>query len=207
MEDVLNVYQRPYDARYPRVCLDETSKQLLAHTRQASPMEPGQPQREDYEYERKGTYSIFLACEPLTGKRYVQASVQRTRQDWAHFVQELLENHDPDAEKVVLVMDNLNTHTTGSLYETFPPDVAGRLCTRLEIHYTPKHGSWLNMAEMELSILGRQCLDRRLASLEEVQKEVSAWQHDRNQAQVKIDWRFTTADARIKLKRLYPCIK
>lgn len=207
MEDVLRVYQRPYNARFPQICLDETSKQLLAETRPVVPMQPGKPERSDSEYERCGVCSLFLACEPLMGKRFVQARPQRTRQDWAQFVQELLDVHYPLAEKVILVMDNLNTHTAGSLYETFEPEVAARLCMRLEIHSTPKHGSWLNMAEIELSILARQCLDRRLPSLEAVQQEVLAWQHERNQATVTIDWRFTTADARIKLKRLYPVCK
>lgn len=206
MEDVLRVYQRPYDARFPQVCLDETSKQLLAETQPVVAMQPGQPERHDYEYVRQGVCSLFLACEPLMGKRFVQARPQRTRQDWAHFVRDLLDVHYPQAEKVILVMDNLNTHTTGSLYETFEPEEAERLCLRLEIHSTPKHGSWLNMAEIELSVLARQCLDRRMDTLEEVQTEVLAWQQQRNHAQVTIDWRFTTADARIKLKRLYPVI-
>ena len=204
MEDVLRVYQRPYDVRFPQICLDETSKQLLAETRPVVPMQPGNPERSDSEYERCGVCSLFLACEPLAGKRFVQARPQRTRQDWAQFVRELLDVHYPLAEKVILVMDNLNTHTIGSLYETFEPEVAERLCMRLEIHSTPKHGSWLNMAEIELSVLARQCLDRRLPTLEAVQHEVLAWQHERNQAIVTIDWRFTTTDARIKLKRLYP---
>ena len=207
MEDVLRVYQRPYDARFPQICLDETSKQLLADTREVLPMRPGQPERQDNEYERRGVCSVFLACEPLVGKRFVQVRPQRTRQDWAHFIWDLLEEQYPQAEKVILVMDNLNVHTIGSLYETFPPEEAERLGLRLEIHSTPKHGSWLNMAEIELSALGRQCLDRRLATLEEVQREVAAWQQERNQAHVTIDWRFTTADARIKLKRLYPVLK
>jgi len=207
MEDVLRVYQRPYDARFPQLCLDETSKQLLAETRPVVPMQPGKPERSDSEYERCGVCSVFLACEPLAGKRFVQARPQRTRQDWSQFVRELLDVHYPLAEKVILVMDNLNTHTTGSLYETFEPEVAERLCMRLEIHSTPKHGSWLNMAEIELSVLARQCLDRRRPTLEVVQQEVLAWQHERNQATVTIDWRFTTTDARIKLKRLYPVFK
>jgi len=207
MEDVLRLYQRPYDVRFPQVCLDETSKQLIADTREAVPMQPGRPSRHDYEYERHGVCSLFLACEPLTGKRFVQARAQRTRADWAHFIRELLDVQYPQAEKVILVLDNLNTHTIGSLYETFAPEEAERLCLRLEIHPTPKHGSWLNMAEIELSALGRQCLDRRISTLEQVQREVAAWQQERNQAHVTIDWRFTTTDARIKLKRLYPVLK
>lgn len=207
MEDVLRVYQRPYDARFPQVCLDEASKQLLGETRPGEAMEPGKAQREDAEYVRQGVCSLFLACEPLTGKRFVRACPQRTKRDWAQFVFHLLEREYAEAEKVILVMDNLNTHTLGSLYETFEPEVAERLCMRLELHFTPKHGSWLNMAEIELSALTRQCLDRRIETLEQVQREVLVWQQERNQARVAIDWRFTTADARIKLKRLYPVIK
>jgi hypothetical protein len=207
MEDVLRVYQRPYDERFPQICLDETSKQLVADIQPAEPMQPGRPRRHDYEYERHGVCSLFLACEPLMGKRFVQVRAQRTRQDWAHFVRELLDVQYPQAEKLILVMDNLNTHTLGSLYETFAPEEAERLCLRLEIHSTPKHGSWLNMAEIELAALARQCLDQRIGTLEQVQREVTTWQQARNQAQVTIDWRFTTADARIKLKRLYPVLK
>jgi hypothetical protein len=207
MEDVFNVYHRPYDAKYPQVCLDETTKQLVDDVEEIVLMKPGKPKRVDYEYERKGTCSIFLACEPLTGHCFVQVRKQHTRIDFAAFIEKLLNQHYPEAEKVILVMDNLNTHTVGSLYEAFSPEEASRLASRLEIHYTPKHASWLDMAEIELSILGRQCLDRRLASLEEVQKEVDAWQQERNQTPVKIDWRFTTADARIKLKRLYPSVR
>ena len=207
MEDVLRVYQRAYDGRFPQICLDETSKQLVADVREALPMQPGHPEREDFEYERRGVCSVFLACEPLRGKRFVTVCPQRTRQDWAHVVKQLLDVQYPQAEKVILVMDNLNTHTIGSLYETFSPEEAERLSLRLEIHSTPKHGSWLNMAEIELSVLNRQCLDRRIATLEEVRQEVVAWQQQRNQASVTIDWRFTTAHARIKLKRLYPVFK
>lgn len=207
MEDVLCVYQQPYNPARPQVCVDETTKQLVASTRETVPMQPGKPKRQDFEYERKGTCSLFLACEPLTGRCVVQTRQRHTRLDWAAFVKHLLDECYPAAEKVVLVMDNLNTHSKGSLYEAFAPEEAERLGNRLEIHYTPKHGSWLNMAEIGLSILGRQCLDRRLASLEQVQAEVNAWQKDRNQTPVKIDWRFTTADARIKLKRLYPVVK
>lgn len=207
MEDVLRVYQRRYDERFPQVCMDEGSKQLLSDRREGEPMEPGKPERYDSEYERHGTINVFLAVEALSGKRFVQVCPQRTRQDWAYFMRSLLDEQYPHAQKVIVVMDNLNTHTIGSLYETFPPEEAERLCLRLEIHPTPKHGSWLNMAEIELSVLGRQCLDRRLATLEEVQREVAAWQQERNQARVTVDWRFTTADARIKLKRLYPVFK
>lgn len=206
MEDVLDVYTRPYDARFPQVCLDEGSKQLLAETREPLPMKPGEPKREDAEYKREGTCSLFLACEPLSGKRVVQVRERRTKADWAAFVRELIEVHYPQAEKIVLVLDNLNTHTPASFYEVFPPAEAWRLSQKLEVHYTPKHGSWLNMAEIELSVLARQCLNRRLATLEELAQEVQAWQEERNQAQATIHWRFTAKDARIKLKRLYPSI-
>lgn len=172
MEDVLEVYTRPSDARFPQVCLDEGSKQLLAETRESLPMKPGKPERFDYEYEREGTCSLFVACEPLTGKRVVQVREQRTRADWAQFVRELIEVHYPEAEKIVLVLDNLNTHTPASFYEVFAPEEAWRLSQKLEVHYTPKHGSWLNMAEIELSVLARQCLNRRLPSIQEVRQQV-----------------------------------
>ena len=207
MEDVLEVYTRPYDARFPQICLDEGCKQLLAETREPLPMQPGKPECFDYEYEREGTCSLFLACEPLCGKRFLQVREQRTKADWAHFVRELIEVHYPEAEKIVLVLDNLNTHTPSSFYEVFEPAEAWRLSQKLEVHYTPKHGSWLNMAEIELSVLARQCLHRRLATIEEVRKQVDAWQHARNQEKVTINWRFTAKDARIKLKRLYPLIE
>lgn len=206
MEDVLDVYTRPYDACFPQICLDEGSKHLLAETREPLPMKPGEPKREDAEYKREGTCSLFLACEPLSGKRVVQVRERRTKADWAEFVRELIEVHYPQAEKIMLVLDNLNTHTPASFYEVFAPAEAWRLSQKLEVHYTPKHGSWLNMAEIELSVLARQCLHRRLATLEEVAQEVQAWQQERNQAQATINWRFTAADARIKLKRLYPLI-
>jgi len=207
MEEVLNVYQRPYDPKHPQICLDETTKALMCAVHETVPMEPGKPAHPDFEYQRHGMCSIFLACEPLTGRCFVQARKQHTRLDWAQVVNLLLEEVYPEAETVVLVMDNLNTHSIGLLYEAFPPEKASCLASRLEIHYTPKHASWLDMAEIELSILGRQCLDRRLGSLEEVQEQVQAWQHERNQKPVTINWRFTTADARIKLKRLYPIVK
>ncbi|HEU5374076.1 MAG TPA: IS630 family transposase [Ktedonobacteraceae bacterium] len=207
MEDVLEVYTRPYDARFPQICLDEGSKQLLAETREPLPIAPGKPKREDYEYEREGTCRLFLACEPLSGKRFLQARERRTKADWADFVRELIEVHYPQAEKVVLVLDNLNTHTPAYFYEVFAPAEAWRLSQKLEVHSTPKHGSWLNMAEIELSVLARQCLNRRLGTLEEVSQQVQAWQEERNQLQATINWRFTAADARIKLKRLYPIIE
>ncbi len=204
MEDVLEVYQRPYDARFPQVCLDEGCKQVLADKREPLPMQPGKPACYDYEYEREGVCSIFLACEPLAGRRYLSVSPQRTKRDWAHFVKDLIDVQYPQAEKIVLVMDNLNTHTPSSFYEAFAPEEAWRLTQKLEIHYTPAHGSWLNMAEIELSVLARQCLAARMQSVEVVQHQVQAWQQQRDQAQTTINWRFTTADARIKLKRLYP---
>ena len=204
MEDVLEIYQRPYDARFPQICMDEGSKQVLAPLRQSLPMKPGKVEREDDQYERKGMYNIFVACEPLAGKRILQVRDQRTKKDWAHFMREVLEEHYPQAEKVILVMDNLNTHTVSSFYEAFPAAQARRLASRLEIHPTPTHGSWLNMAEIELSVLGRQCLSDRMSGKQELQERIAAWQEQRNQAQHTINWRFTTQDARIKLKRLYP---
>ncbi|HEX6108931.1 MAG TPA: IS630 family transposase [Ktedonobacteraceae bacterium] len=207
MEDILDVYHRPYDARYPQVCMDEGSKQLLSDKREREPMEPGKPERYDNEYERHGTVSVFVACEPLGGKRVVTVSKRRTKQDWAYFMREVIDIHYPEADKIVLVMDNLNTHSPSSFYEVFTPQEARRLTEKLEIHYTPKHGSWLNMAEIELSVLARQCLAGRLPTLEQAQQRVGAWQQQRDHAQATIDWRFTTADARIKLKHLYPSIK
>jgi hypothetical protein len=204
MEDVLDVYTRPYDPRYPQVCLDETSRQRLAEVRAPLPVAPGQPARQDGEYTREGVVNLFVVCEPLRGWREVRVSAQRTRLDWASCVKDLVEVHDPAAEKLVLVMDNLNTHTPASLDEAFPPAEAKRIADKLEIHYPPKHGSWLNMAEIELSALERQCLDRRLPDRPTMEREVAAWVARRNAAEVTVDWRFTTADARIKLKRLYP---
>ena len=204
MEDVLAVYTRPYDPKRPLVCLDETSKQLLADARPPTGPAPGRPRRVDYEYERRGTANLFLICEPLRGRRHVTVSDRRTRVDWAACIKDLIDVRYPEAEKVVLVQDNLNTHTPGSLYEAFPPDEAKRLADKLELHYTPTHGSWLNIAEIELSVLGRQCLDRRIPDRATLQAEIAAWQDERNAAGGPVDWRFTTADARIKLKRLYP---
>jgi hypothetical protein len=204
MEDVLDVYTRPYDRRRPQVCLDETSRQLLADVRDPLPAQPGQAARQDPEYVRAGVVNLFMVCEPLRGWRQVRVSERRTRIDWAQCVRELVDLHYPDAERIVLVMDQLNTHSPASLYEAFPPAEAKRLADKLEIHYTPKHGSWLNMAEIELSILQRQCLARRLGDRETLDREVAAWVEQRNHAVRTIDWRFTTEDARIKLKRLYP---
>ena len=206
MEDVLDVYTRPEDPRRPVVCLDETSRQVLAEARPPLPPAPGRPARHDPEYVRDGVVNLVLVCEPLRGRRHVRVSDRRTRVDWAHCVKELVDVHYPDAETLVLVQDQLNTHSPASLYEAFPPAEAKRLADRLEIHHTPKHGSWLNMAEIELGILQRQCLDRRLGDRPTLEREVGAWVTERNAAVATIDWRFTTADARIKLKRLYPTI-
>ena len=207
MEDVLEVYHRPYDPRRPKICMDEGCKQVLAHTRAPLPMEAGEPERIDYEYESKGVCSVFVAMEPETGACQVRVSKRRTKKDWALFLREVIDVHYPQAEKIVLVMDNLNTHTPSSFYEAFDPAEARRLTEKLEIHYTPKHGSWLNMAEIELSILARQCLSDRFPSVDALRDQVDAWQRERNQAHVTINWRFTTKDARVKLKRLYPSIE
>jgi len=186
--------------------MDETSKQLLADLQQPIPAQPGQPQRVDYEYKREGVADLFMFFETLTGKRYVKVTDQRTRKDWALAMQELSDDIYPQADKIVIALDNLNTHTPAAFYETFEPDEARRLTNRFEFHYTPKHGSWLNMAEIELGVLIRQCLNRRIAEKVTLESEVKAWQDDRNAKVVKVDWRFTTADARIKLKHLYPVI-
>jgi hypothetical protein len=207
MEDVLAVYTQPYDPNRPQVCMDETSKQLLADSREPLPIQPGQPQRVDYEYKREGVADVFMFFEPLAGKRFVKVTEQRTRKDWAHAMQELADEIYPQAEKIVIVMDNLNTHSPASFYATFAPEEARRLTNRFEFHYTPKHGSWLNMAEIELGILIRQCLTRRIADKASLEREVNAWRKERNTKVVKVNWRFTTADARIKLKSLYPKIE
>jgi hypothetical protein len=205
MEDVLSVYTRPYDECFPQVCLDEKSKQLLADVREPVPAGKGRPARQDYEYEREGTANLFIVCEPLRGWRHISVTERRTKIDWAHCVKELVDVHYPHAERIVLVMDNLNTHTPAALYEAFAPEEAGRIARKLEIHYTPKHGSWLNMAEIELSVLARQCLGhRRIPDRETLTGEVGAWEAERNASKSSIDWRFTTDDARIKLKHLYP---
>lgn len=207
MEDVLDVYKRPYDPRRPNVCLDETSKQLIGETRIPVPACPGQPARYDYEYKRNGVANLFMIFEPLIGKRHVKVTQRRTKIDWAYCVREMVDQIYPDAEQIVLVMDNLNTHNKSSLYEAFEPAEAKRIADKLEIHYTPKHGSWLDMAEIELGILARQCLSRRIDNMEQLKDEVDTWQAIRNTAEVKVNWRFTTKDARIKLKRLYPSIE
>jgi hypothetical protein len=206
MEDVLEVYQRPYDPRHPVVCMDETSKQLVGEVAQPLPLQPGQPAGYDYEYTREGVNNLFMFFEPLAGQRFVTVTERRTKIDWAQGVRDLVDRHYPKAERIVLVMDNLNTHSLGSLYEAFAPAEAERIARRLDIHHTPKHGSWLNMAEIELGILSRQCLDRRIPDPVTLQRSVALWQTKRNQRHVKTNWQFTTADARIKLKRLYPSI-
>ena len=205
MEDVLAVYARPYDPQKPVVCMDEKQYQKLGHAREPLPMRPGSIEKVDSEYVRNGTCSIFIFNEPLAGWREAEALPRRTKVDWAHKVKWLLDEKYPDADVVVLVQDNLNTHNFSSLYEAFPPDEAFRLAQRLEMHYTPKHGSWLNMAECELSALAAQCLgERRIADIDTLNAELAAWHVRRNQTQKGIDWQFTTEDARIKLKRLYP---
>jgi hypothetical protein len=206
MEDVLDVYHRPYDEKRPLVCLDEASKQLIGEVIEPISAEPGHPERYDYEYTRNGTANLFMASMPLTGWRAVRVTERRTAVDFAEVVRWLVEEVHEEAEKVILVMDNLNTHKIASLYEAFPPERARRIAERLEIHHTPKHGSWLNMAEIELSVLARQCLDRRIETREELEREVAAWEEERNGRGVVIRWRFTTADARIKLRRLYPVL-
>ena len=204
MEDVLDIYQSPYDAKVPVVCMDEKPVQLTKETRIPLPPEPGKPTRYDHEYERNGTASIFLFCEPKAGKCTVEAHEQRTMADWAQQIKHLLDVDYPNAQKVILVCDNLNTHKPGALYKSFPPSEAKRLLNRLEIHYTPKHGSWLNIAEIELAAQKRQCLDRRIPDLPTLQSELAAWKRARNTTGKTISWQFTTADARIKLERLYP---
>ena len=207
MEDVLDVYRRPYDPKRPQVGLDELSKQLVADITEPRPVAPGRPARIDYEYDREGVSNRFMIYEPLQGWRHVRVTDRRTKGDWAQCIQYVVDVRYPEAQRIVLVQDNLNTHTPASLYEVFAPAEAKRLADRLEIHYTPKHGSWLNMAEIELRILGRQCLDRRIPDQETLRQEVSAWEHTRNAHGGRVDWRFTADDARIKLKRLYPSIK
>ena len=204
MEDVLEVYHLPYDPKYPVVCMDESSKQLISEVSIPIPCKPGYPARIDDEYVRNGVVQIFMEVEPLAGKRHVAITERRTRKDWAQQIKQMLDKRYPKAIKVLLVMDNLNTHNVASLYETFEPCEARRLAERLEIHYTPKHGSWLNMAEIELSALKGQCLDRRIADMSTMQAEVAIWENNRNNMSRNIDWQFTTSDARIRLKRLYP---
>jgi hypothetical protein len=204
MEDVLDVYQQPYDSGAPLVCMDELSKELHSDTRETIPVGPGKPKRIDYEYQRNGTANVFMFTEPLAGWRRALVTERRTAIDWAQAVKKVLDEDYPDARVVRLVMDNLNTHTVGSLYEAFEPAEARRLAERLEIHYTPKHGSWLNIAEIEFRVLSGQCLDRRIPDRATLEQEVAAWEADRNARTRGVDWQFTTEDARVKLKRLYP---
>lgn len=206
MEDILDIYKRPYNPAEPLICMDETSKQLTKEARLPIPVKPDQPARFDYEYQRNGVCNIFMFYEPFGGNRFVSVTDRRTKNDWAWQIKELLEKWYPDARKVILVMDNLNTHMGASLYETFPPAEARALLNRLEIHYTPKHGSWLNIAEIELRILIGQCLNRRIPDKNSLEHEVAQWQSKRNTAKSTVDWRFTSENARIKLKRLYPII-
>ena len=204
MEDILDVYHDTYDARHPLVCMDESNKQLLGEVREPLPMTAEMPKRYDAEYERHGTGNLFLAFAPLQGWRTVQVTEHRAKPDWARFIKDIVDVHFPDAELITLVVDNLNTHDIASLYATFEPAEARRLARKLEIHYTPKHGSWLNMAEIEFSVLSRQCLNRRIPDRETLQHEISTWADQRNTLGARVDWRFTTDDARIKLKHLYP---
>jgi hypothetical protein len=205
MEKVLDVYRRPYDPKFPVICMDESPRQLIDEVKTPIPAAPGRPARHDYEYKRHGVCNVFMANEPLAGKRMVKITERKTKQDWACFIAEIEGRHN-DAEKITLVMDNLNTHNPGSLYEAFPPDQAKKLWDRFEFVYTPKHGSWLNMAEIELNVLIRQCLNRRIPEMATVTTEVEAWQNHRNTENATINWQFTTKDARIKLKRLYPTL-
>ena len=206
MEDILEVYQRPYDPHRPLVCLDETSKQLIAETRMPIAAKPGRPGRHDYEYQRNGTANLFMMFAPLEGWRHVKVTDRHTAVDYAQVLKELSDTHFPGSAKIVLVQDNLNTHKPASLYEAFSPAEARRLVERFEWHYTPKHGSWLDMAESELSVLSPQCLDRRISDQRVLKDEVEAWEADRNRKHAKANWQFTTADARVKLRRLYPAL-
>ena len=207
MEDVLDVYARPYDEDHPKVCVDEGGKQLIGDIREPLPLRPGSPAKQDYEYEREGMANLFMAVEPLGGVRHVEVTQRKTAVDFAKFLKRLSDEWYPDAKRIVLVSDNLNTHTPACLYEAFEPTEARRLVERFEWHHTPKHGSWLNVAECELSVLARQCLDRRIPDLDTLKREVAAWERARNAAAVGVDWQFTTADARVKLKRLYPSVQ
>lgn len=206
MEQVLDVYKRPYDARFPVVNMDESPKQLIGERKTPLPAMPGKERRCDYEYVRNGVCNIFLACEALTGMRYVKVTERKTKKDWAVYMKEISDDHFPDAERITIVMDNLSTHKPASFYEVFEPSEAKRIWDRFEFVYTPKHGSWLNIAEIELNVLMNQCLGRRIEKFETVYSEVLAWQNDRNNKESKINWRFKNKDARIKLKRLYPKI-
>lgn len=206
MEDILDVYKHSHDPKKPLVCMDESSKQQVKEVRSPIPLSPGQCERFDNEYERNGVSALFMFFAPLEGWRHVEVTDRRTAQDWAEQIKQLVDVHFPEAEVIRQVMDNLNTHSTASLYKAFEPEEARRIAKKLEIHYTPKHGSWLNMAEIELSILSRQCLDRRIPDQDTLKDEVAAWEQKRNNCQAKMEWRFTTEDARVKLKKLYPTI-
>lgn len=206
MEDVLEVYQRTYADDEMLVCMDETSKQHIKETRVPLPVKPGEPEKYDFEYERNGVSHLFMLSAPLEGWRHVKVTDHRTKEDWAEVIKELVDEHFPEKRKIVLVMDNLNTHKLSSLYTAFKPEEARRIADRLEIHYTPKHGSWLDMAEIEIGILSRQCLDRRIPDQDSLKREIKAWQDKRNREGVCVNWRFTTQDARVKLKSLYPSI-
>ena len=206
MEDVLDIYQRPYDPKYPVICLDETNKQLVEETKVPLPAEPGQVERYDYEYERNGVRNLFMFFEPLAGWRHVEVTEHRKKQDYAHQVKSLVDVYRSEAEKIILINDNLNTHVPSALYEAFAPEEAKRILDKIEMHYTPKHGSWLNMAEIELSVLSRQCLDRRIPDPDTLKQEIAAWEKHRNEELRTVDWQFTTNDSRTKLKRLYPSI-
>ncbi len=206
MEQVLDIYKRPYDERFPVVCMDESPKQLIGSVRPEQAMGPGKLHRQDYEYVRRGVCNIFMANEPLRGKRYVTVTERKTKRDWAVFIKDLADKHYPKADTIYLVMDNYNTHNPSAFYEVFDPEEAKRLWDRFRFIYTPKHGSWLNMAEIELRVLQGQCLNRRIDNMEEIQREVGAWMNERNGKQATINWQFTTREARIKLKRLYPSI-
>ena len=206
MEDVLGVYHRAYDAAYPVICMDESNKQLVGEVAPAIPMASGHPELIDHEYVRKGVADIFLEVEPLAGKRHIAITERRGRMEWAEFTRSMLEDRYPQAKRIILILDNLNTHGIASLYAAFPPEHARRLAERLEIHYTPKHGSWLNIAEIELSVLSRQCLGRRIETIETMREEVSQWVINRNNNQTRVKWQFSCEDARIKLRRLYPTL-
>ena len=204
MENILELYALPYDPQIPVVCMDEASRQHIKETRIPIPMSSGSVEKYDFEYERNGVSNVFMCFEALGGTRHVQITDRRTKQDWAYAIKNMVDIYFPEASKIRLVMDNLNTHGIGSLYETFPAEEALRIAKKLEIHYTPKHGSWLNMAEIELGILSRQCLKKRIPDQQSMKEEVLAWEQNRNRMKLKVDWQFSTKDARIKLKRLYP---
>lgn len=206
MEEVLEIYKKEYDSEHPLICFDESSKQQIQEVIESLPMEPGKPERYDSEYERKGVSNLFMIFEPFEGKRHVEVTEQRTKKDWADCMKMIVDELYPDARRITIVMDNLNTHTPASLYRAFPPEEARRIADKLDIQYTPKHGSWLNMAEIEFSALSRQCLNRRIGSVGELVREIKSWEKERNGKSVRCNWQFRTEDARIKLKKLYPVI-